>query len=289
LSAARSAVPAPVGGSGSAGARDRSAGGAATVSGEPSFSCRDLLVTLTGSAGAVDILRGVDLEVGRGEFVSVLGASGSGKTTLLRVLGGLNRASGGEVRCNGQLVDGPPAGVVTVFQDYSNSLLPWRSVRRNVALGIEKGLSKAECAERVDQALEMVDLTRAAGEYPYRLSGGMQQRVQIARALAMRPSVLLMDEPFGALDAMTKASLQDQLQQVQALTGTTVVFVTHDVEEAVYLSDRVVVLAGRPAKVGLSLDVALPRPRDQIETKETAEYLELRHQVYAALGHGVPR
>jgi NitT/TauT family transport system ATP-binding protein len=254
-----------------------------------SLECRDLLVRLTGSAGAVDILRGVDLSIRRGEFVSILGASGSGKTTLLRVLGGLAPVTGGEVRCDGSVVSGPPSGVVTVFQDYSNSLLPWRTVRKNVALGVEGRLSKAECEQRIDEALAMVNLTASAAEYPYRLSGGMQQRVQIARALAMRPSVLLMDEPFGALDAMTKASLQDQLQQVQAATGTTVVFVTHDVEEAVYLSDRVVVLSGRPAAVGLSLDVPLPRPRDQITTKESPDYLDLRHRVYAALGHGSPR
>jgi NitT/TauT family transport system ATP-binding protein len=135
-------------------------------------------------------------------------------------------------------------------------------------------------------ALDMVELRASAEEYPWRLSGGMQQRVQIARALAMRPSVLLMDEPFGALDAMTKASLQDQLQRVHELTGTTVVFVTHDVEEAVYLSDRVLVLSGRPAGIGLDLDVALPRPRVQVTTKESPEYLQLRHQVYRALGHG---
>jgi NitT/TauT family transport system ATP-binding protein len=254
-----------------------------------SLECRDLLVRLTGSNGAVDILKGVDLSVRRGEFVSVLGASGSGKTTLLRVLGGLAPVTGGEVRCDGSVVSGPPPGVVTVFQDYSNSLLPWRTVRRNVALGVEGRLGKTECEQRIDEALAMVNLTASAAEYPYRLSGGMQQRVQIARALAMRPSVLLMDEPFGALDAMTKASLQDQLQQVQAATGTTVVFVTHDVEEAVYLSDRVVVLSGRPAAVGLSLDVPLPRPRNQITTKESPDYLDLRHRVYAALGHGSPR
>lgn len=265
------------------------AGAQARAGERPSLECRDLLVRLTGANGSVDILQGLDLQVAPGEFVSVLGASGSGKTTLLRVLGGLTPSSGGEVLADGSPVTGPPEGVVTVFQDYSNSLLPWRTVRRNVALGIEDVLGKDECARRVDEALEMVGLTASAAEYPYRLSGGMQQRVQIARALAMRPSVLLMDEPFGALDAMTKASLQDQLQRVQGLTNTTVVFVTHDVEEAVYLSDRVVVLAGRPAGVGLALDVPLPRPRDQISTKETPEYLDLRHRVYAALGHEVPR
>jgi NitT/TauT family transport system ATP-binding protein len=253
------------------------------------LECSDVRVTLVGAAGAVDILERVDLTVRPGEFVSLLGPSGSGKTTLLRVLGGLQGISGGEVRCNGTSVSGPAAGVVTVFQDYSNSLLPWRSVRRNVALGIEADSSKAECHERVEAALAMVNLQQSAEEYPWRLSGGMQQRVQIARALAMRPSVLLMDEPFGALDAMTKASLQDQLQRVQEATETTIVFVTHDVEEAVYLSDRGIVLKGKPASIGLSLDVPLDRPRNQITTKERPDYLHLRHQVYAALGHEVPQ
>jgi ABC-type nitrate/sulfonate/bicarbonate transport system ATPase subunit len=255
---------------------------------DQSLSCHDVAVTLPGSSGPVDILRDVRFSVARGEFVSILGTSGSGKTTLLRVLGGLLPASAGKVHWHGVEVTGPPADVVTVFQDYTNSLLPWRTVRRNVALGIEGKVSKAEREERVNSALSMVGLQQRADEYPWRLSGGMQQRVQIARALAMRPRVLLMDEPFGALDAMTKASLQDQMQQVQELTGTTVVFVTHDVEEAVYLSDRVLVLQGGPARIGLSLEIPLRRPRHQVTTKEGADYLELRHEVYAALGHGAP-
>ncbi|MCT2587708.1 ABC transporter ATP-binding protein [Actinophytocola gossypii] len=253
----------------------------------PTISCDDLAVTLPGASGPVHILRGVTLAVEKAEFVSILGTSGSGKTTLLRVLGGLLPASGGTVRCDDTAISGPPEGVVTVFQDYAHSLLPWRTVRRNVALGIEARLPKSERDERVDEALTMVGLLDRAEEYPWRLSGGMQQRVQIARALATRPRVLLMDEPFGALDAMTKASLQDQLQQVQELTGTTIVFVTHDVEEAVYLSDRLVVLNGSPADIGLSLEIPLPRPRHQITTKERPDYLELRHRVYEALGHTV--
>ncbi|WP_426246485.1 ABC transporter ATP-binding protein [Nocardioides sp. LHG3406-4] len=255
--------------------------------GPPSFDCRDLEVTLVGASGAAVILQHVDLQVRQGEFLSILGTSGSGKTTLLRVLGGLQQASSGAAESGGKTITGPPDGVVTVFQNYAHSLLPWRTVRKNVALGIERNLSKSECAERIQEALSIVGLEASADEYPWRLSGGMQQRVQIARALAMRPSVLLMDEPFGALDAMTKASLQDQLQQVQELTGTTIVFVTHDVEEAVYLSDRVVVLKGRPANVGVELDVQLARPRHQVTTKEQPDYLQLRHQIYEALGHGV--
>ena len=254
----------------------------------PRVTCDDVGVTLPGAAGEVDILRSVRFSVAHGEFVSILGTSGSGKTTLLRVLGGLLRASRGEVTCDGARVVGPPTGVVTVFQDYTHSLLPWRSVFRNVTLGIETSCAKEERGRRAEEALRMVGLLPKAGEYPWRLSGGMQQRVQIARALAMRPEVLLMDEPFGALDAMTKSALQDQLLRVQELTGTTIVFVTHDVEEAVYLSDRVLVLRGRPACVDVSLHSPLPRPRDQITTKESTEYLHLRHQVYEALSddHG---
>jgi NitT/TauT family transport system ATP-binding protein len=251
-----------------------------------SFACSGLGITLVGASGPVEILKGLTFSIATGSFVSLLGASGSGKTTLLRTLGGLQQSTTGEVLCHATPVNGPPGGVVTVFQDYGNSLLPWRSVRRNVALGIEGTVSKQECEARVLDALDMVELRASADEYPWRLSGGMQQRVQIARALAMRPSILLMDEPFGALDAMTKASLQDQLQRVHELTGTTVVFVTHDVEEAVYLSDRVLVLHGRPAGIGLDLDVPMPRPRAQVTTKESPEYLQLRHQVYRALGHG---
>jgi NitT/TauT family transport system ATP-binding protein len=258
----------------------------AAGAGPGSLRCSGLGITLVGATGPVEILRDLTFTIAAGTFVSLLGASGSGKTTLLRTLGGLQPSTVGQVLCHGKPVNGPPQGVVTVFQDYGNSLLPWRSVRRNVALGIEATVSKDECEARVLDALDMVELRASADEYPWRLSGGMQQRVQIARALAMRPSVLLMDEPFGALDAMTKASLQDQLQRVHELTGTTVVFVTHDVEEAVYLSDRVLVLNGRPAGIGLDLDIALPRPRVQVTTKESPEYLQLRHQVYRALGHG---
>jgi NitT/TauT family transport system ATP-binding protein len=250
------------------------------------ISCDDVSVVLPGANGPVHVLDGVRFDVGEGEFVSVLGSSGSGKTTLLRVLGGLQRRTGGRVHFDGVEICGPPDGVVTVFQDYTHSLLPWRTVRRNVALGVER-LDKADRDSRVDDALAMVGLPDHDDEYPWRLSGGMQQRVQIARALAMRPRVLLMDEPFGALDAMMKASLQDQLQQVRHLTGTTVVFVTHDVEEAVYLSDRVVVLRGSPASIGRTIDVPLPRPREQLTTRERADYLELRHEVYDALGHKV--
>lgn len=184
------------------------------------------------------------------------------------------------ITMRGQRVDGPPEGVVFVFQNYAASLLAWRTVGNNVALGLESKMSKREIARWVAEALAMVGLADRAGDYPWQLSGGMQQRVQLARALAMNASVLLMDEPFGSLDAITKATLQDELQRAHQRTRATVVFVTHDIDEAVYLSDRILILAGSPARVGHEVAVDLPRPRDQIATKELPEFLQLRRIVY---------
>jgi NitT/TauT family transport system ATP-binding protein len=248
------------------------------------FVCRDVAVDFVAAHERRRVLEGVDFSVEPGEFVSLLGPSGTGKTTLLRVLGGLQQpAVGSSVTFEGTPVDGPPEGVVVVFQDYWSSLLPWRTVEKNVALGLEGKMPAGVRRERVAEALELVGLAFRAKDYPWRLSGGMQQRVQIARALAMEPKVLLMDEPFGSVDAMTKAQLQDGLQRVHQLTGTTVVFVTHDIEEAVYLSDRVLVLTGLPARITSEFRVDLERPRSQISTKEHPEYLRLRHAIYGAI------
>lgn len=230
------------------------------------------------------ILEDVNLQIRAGEFLSIMGRSGTGKTTLLRVLGGLlGPTPSSNVTFEGGRVDGPPPGVVFVFQNYAASLLPWRTVAGNVGLGLEGKTPKQERTGRVAEALAMVGLADRAKDYPWRLSGGMQQRVQLARALAIRPSVLLMDEPFGALDAMTKAALQDQLLGVQQRTGSTVVFVTHDVDEAVYLSDRIVILDGSPATVAQEIEVDLPRPRHQLATKEEPAFLRLRRTVYNTL------
>jgi NitT/TauT family transport system ATP-binding protein len=247
-----------------------------------SFHCEGLCIDLPGAPGVRRIIDGLDLKVGKGEFVSILGGSGTGKTTFLRALAGLTPYAAGKASYNGQDVRTPLPGLAMVFQDYGHALLMWRTVRRNVALGIEGRFPRQELDQKVDKAVRMVGLEHAASEYPWRLSGGMQQRVQIARAIAMEPNALLMDEPFGALDAMTKSTLQDQLLAVQAETGATVLFVTHDIEEAIYLSDTIVLLKGRPAKVAEQIDVGLPRPRDQITTKEMPEYLRLRHRLYEA-------
>ena len=249
------------------------------------FELREVGVHLSTAGGEVEILKDISFDVREGEFLGVVGRSGTGKTTLLRVLAGLIPASSGTLLYDGGPLEGPPGTVVMVFQDYGQALLPWRTVERNVALGLERRVDKDERRQRVQEALEMVGLDKRAGEYPWRLSGGMQQRVQIARALAMRPSVLLMDEPFGALDAMTKASLQDQLLQVQAETGATIVFITHDIDEAVYLSDRVLVIQGSPGTTDVPIETEIDRPRDQITTRELPRYLELRHHLANALRH----
>lgn len=248
------------------------------------FSCRNLSVEVQTKAGPKRLLDPIDFSVRKGEILSIIGTSGAGKTTLLRVLGGLlPYTTESDVLAAGVPIQGPPDRVLMVFQDYASSLLPWRTIRRNVALGLETQYRGSELTDRVDAALDLVGLKKRADEYPWRLSGGMQQRVQIARALAMEPSVLLMDEPFGALDAITKSSLQDELLRVQEQTGATVIFITHDVEEAVYLGDRVLALGGIPGRIIEVLDVDLPRPRHQIETKEMPEFLRLRHRAYESV------
>ena len=248
------------------------------------FTCSGLYVEYELRTGPLRVLEDVAFSCAPGEFLSILGPSGTGKTTLLRILAGLlTPGAGSSVTFEGTPLTGPNEGVAIVFQNYSASLLQWRTVEKNVALGLEGRVTKAERAERVDAALDLVGLADRRQDYPWQLSGGMQQRVQIARALVMRPRVLLMDEPFGALDAMTKAQLQDELLRVREVTGTTVVFVTHDVDEALYLSDRVLVLSGKPARVTTELPVDLPSARDQVSTKEDPAYLRARHAVYEAL------
>lgn len=253
--------------------------------GRVAFDCEGLSESFGGSYAGPPILD-VTLEVETGEFLTIVGGSGVGKTTLLRIFGGLAPFSRGSVSFRGKPVEEPPEGVVMVFQDYTSSLLPWRTVEQNMSLGMEggAGVPRAERAPRIESALNMVGLQDHRKKYPWQLSGGMQQRLQIARALAVQPEALLMDEPFGALDAITKATLQDEMARVHNETGATVVFITHDVEEAIYLGDRVVVLAGSPARITHEFRVGLPRPRAQIETRESQEFLRLRHEVHLALG-----
>ncbi|MFC6704276.1 ABC transporter ATP-binding protein [Flexivirga alba] len=226
------------------------------------------------------VLNDITLAVAEGELACIVGPSGAGKTTLLRCLCGLLEPTGGEVRINGAAVHGPPEDLAVVFQDYSRSLLPWLRVGANVEFPLlEKSMSKGERKEIVDAMLAAVGLQEHAHKYPRQLSGGMQQRVAIARALAYRPKVLLMDEPFASLDAQTRSDLEDVVLELRREFGVTIVFVTHDIDEAVYLGDRVVVLSGAPATVTQVLDVPLPSPRDQVATKALPEFGLLRAEV----------
>ena len=247
------------------------------------YAVDSLGVRLPAADGPRAILADVSLEVRAGEIIGIVGRSGAGKTTLLRVLGGLLDASSGTVIFDGEVVRQPPRGAVMVFQDYGNALLPWRTVARNTGLGLEGRVGRDERRRRVSDALSMVGLADRGSDYPWRLSGGMAQRVQIARALTLEPMVLLMDEPFGALDAITKAVLQDVLLSVQEETAATVVFITHDLDEAIYLSDRVLVMSGSPGAITVAVDTELPRPRDQLATRELPRYLQVRHLLGQAL------
>ena len=226
-------------------------------------------------------VRDLHFSVRDDEFISIVGPSGCGKTTMLRCVAGLLPASGGQVLLDGRLVTRPPKEMVLVFQDYSRSLCAWRSVHGNVAFVLEEShLPRTERKQRIREALATVGLTEFGEYYPFELSGGMQQRLQIARALAYQPKIMLMDEPFGSLDALTRAELEDQLLAIWTANPKTVVFVTHDIEEAVYLSDRVLVLSARPSEVVEELIIDLPRPRDQLETRSLERFADYRGHIY---------
>jgi NitT/TauT family transport system ATP-binding protein len=237
-------------------------------------------------AGAVTAMADVDLTIASGEFVAVVGASGCGKSTLLRILAGFERPSAGVVEVGGTPVTGPGPDRGVVFQDYG--LFPWLSVRENVAYGpARKKLAKADVAAVTDRFIAAVGLTRFAAKYPSQLSGGMQQRVAIARVLANDPSLLLMDEPFGALDALTRSDLQAELKRIHVETRTTVVFVTHSIEEAVFLADRVVVMTGG-ASHGVPGHISRIVPVDLADRDVTAPAFNAVKREIAELVHAVP-
>jgi NitT/TauT family transport system ATP-binding protein len=226
-------------------------------------------------------IENISFQVNEGEFVSLVGPSGCGKTTLLMCVAGLIAPGSGRVAVKSVKVDGPPPNLVLVFQEYNRSLFAWRTVLGNVLFGIESKRGRAGDAEdKARRLIGRVGLAGFEGHYPWELSGGMQQRVAIARALAYEPEVLLMDEPFGSVDAMTRLELEDGLLELWKDLGTTILFVTHDIEEAIYLSDRIYVLGRRPSRVLQTLEVRLPRPRDQIATRADARFMELRNEIY---------
>ena len=224
-------------------------------------------------------LRDIDLNIARGEFIALIGHSGCGKSTLLNLIAGLTKPTTGVLLCDGREIAGPGPERAVVFQNHS--LLPWLTCYDNIYLGVEAVFGakegKLKLRQRTLDALELVHLTHAETKFPNEISGGMKQRVGIARALAMSPKILLMDEPFGALDALTRAGLQDELMRITAESGATTVMVTHDVDEAVLLSDRVVMLTNGPAAtIGEILEVNLPRPRNRLELAEVPEFAQAR-------------
>ncbi|CAM5317331.1 ABC transporter ATP-binding protein [Eoetvoesiella caeni] len=230
--------------------------------------------------GEVQAIGLLDFEVAKGEFVCIVGPSGAGKTTLLRCITGLLAPSKGEVYVAGQLVTEPPAQVAVVFQDYSRSLLPWLTVFDNIALPLKKKMKlREERRSAIARVLKAVDLVGFDQAYPWQLSGGMQQRVAIARALAYQPEVLIMDEPFASVDAQTRADLEDLVHQVRQDFNITVVLVTHDIDESVYLGDRVIVLSQKPSRVKDIITVDLPHPRDQNATKLLPQFGEIRSRI----------
>jgi NitT/TauT family transport system ATP-binding protein len=248
----------------------------------PILQVRGLTKSYPSPQGPVLALGNIDVEVRPGELVSIVGPSGCGKSTLLNCIAGLLEPSGGSVTIDGKAVrNGPPENMSVVFQDYSRSLFQWYTVEKNVSLPLLRtGLSRADQKDKVRRILADVRLPDTVGKrYPWQLSGGMQQRVAIARGLVSHPEIMLMDEPFASVDAQTRMSLEDLVLELWAAWNKSILFVTHDIDEAVYLSDRVIVLSKGPSVVKAVIDIPLPRPRRQLETKRLREFSELRSQV----------
>jgi NitT/TauT family transport system ATP-binding protein len=240
-------------------------------------------------AGEQPAVRELSFTVQAEQLACIVGPSGCGKSTLLRCIAGLITPTSGSISLHGDVVSGVPDDLAVVFQDYSRSLFPWLSVTGNVEFPLRAGgLGRAERRTRAHDALAEVGLDGVGTKYPWQLSGGMQQRVSIARALASRPALLLMDEPFASVDAQTRFELEDLLRRVQREQGSTVLLVTHDIDESVYLGDRVLVLSAAPASIVADLPVGLPAERDQITTRESAEFVTLRGEVARLLRHETP-
>ncbi|MGO1183045.1 MAG: ABC transporter ATP-binding protein [Micrococcaceae bacterium] len=245
------------------------------------LSVRNLKKVYHTDGGDIEAVRNLTFDLPKGELACLVGPSGSGKTTLLKCISGLLAPTNGEVVLHGKKVTGPPKSMAVVFQEYGRSLYPWMRVRENVELPLKnQGMDKARRKELVDNALEAVGLAHVPRSYPWQLSGGMQQRVAIARAVAYQPEVLLMDEPFAAVDAQTRADLEDLVRRVWKQLGVSVLFVTHDIDESVYLGQRVIILSSSPTVVQQDVKIDLPDERDQLETRSSQRFTELRHHVY---------
>lgn len=233
------------------------------------------------ASGGFEAVRDLHFSVPDGQFVCIVGPSGAGKTTLLKCIAGLLPITAGSVKLLGEEVTEPPAAMAVVFQEYGRSLFPWMSVKANVELPLKSaGVSRADRHAAADEALLAVGLEDAGSKYPWQLSGGMQQRVAIARALAYKPKVLIMDEPFAAVDAQTRADLEDLMRRIWRQSGVTILFVTHDIDESVYLGERVIVLSNSPTIVQDDIMIDLPSPRNQLTTRSLPLFTELRTKIY---------
>ncbi len=252
---------------------------------------KDLHKVYAGAGGGTEAIRNLTFDVKAGELVCIVGPSGAGKTTLLRSIAGLLPPTSGTVKLEGEIVNGPPKGMAVVFQEYARSLFPWLTVRGNIELPLkEKGVPKERRQQLVDEAIEAVGLADSPNKFPWQLSGGMQQRVAIARAVAYEPHLLLMDEPFAAVDAQTRADLEDLVRNLWHKYKVTLLFVTHDIEESIYLAQRVLVLSGRPTVIMEDVEITLPDERDQITTRSDPEFARLRthiHELVQAAKRGV--
>lgn len=245
---------------------------------------RALKKVYEGKGRTVEALRNLTFTLDKGELVCLVGPSGCGKTTLLKCMSGLLQPTSGEVLLQGKQVTEPPVGMSVVFQEYGRSLFPWKSVRENVELPLkQKKMTSQRRRELVGQALQAVGLADTHDAYPWQLSGGMQQRVAIARAIAHEPQVLLMDEPFAAVDAQTRADLEDLIRDLWHQFNVTTLFVTHDIDEAVYLGQRVIILSNSPTVILEDLTIDLPDERDQLNTRSSPRFAELRRQVYSQI------
>jgi len=249
--------------------------------GRPLLNVEHLRKVYESSTGTVEAIGDISFSMTSGELVCIVGPSGCGKTTLLKCIAGLLRPTSGAIELDGRAVTGPPPSMALVFQEYGRSLYPWLTVRGNVELPLKhKKLSASERTRLVDDALAAVGLDHATASYPWQLSGGMQQRVAIARAVAYQPEVLIMDEPFAAVDAQTRADLEDLVRALHRERGMSILFVTHDIDESVYLGERVVVLSKSPTWVQEDLTIDLAPERDQITTRALPRFTELRTHVY---------
>jgi NitT/TauT family transport system ATP-binding protein len=259
--------------------------GSDTAAGRPLIEVDNVGKDFFVNRNALTVFESLSCRIDNGSFVSVVGPSGCGKSTLLKLISGLEPPTRGEVLFNGRPIAGPAKGMIYVFQQYAKSIFPWRTVIENVAFGLasHKKLGRRAARARCLEYIRLVGLDGYEDYFPYQLSGGMQQRVCIARALICEPAVLLMDEPFSAVDALTRAILQELILKIWQAIPVTVVFVTHDVEEAIFLSSRVLSLSKTPASIKQDIAIDLPYPRDQIRTREDARFTALRHRLFSSI------